>query len=45
MRVITIQSKEVLMTLKKYGKYTVPNNAPVSNSLIKSYESMIKEKK
>lgn len=34
MKVITIQSKEALMILKKYGKYTVPHNAPVSENLI-----------
>lgn len=42
MRVITIQSKEVLMILKKYGKYTVPNNAPVSENLIKPHMFMMK---
>lgn len=36
MRVITIQSKEVLMILKKYGKYTVPNNAPVTTQFLLS---------
>ena len=42
MKVMTIQSKEVLMILKKYGKYTVPHNAPVSENLIKPYLFMMK---
>lgn len=42
MKAITIQSKEVLMILKKYGKFTVPNNAPISENLIKPYMFMMK---
>lgn len=42
MRVITIQSKEVIMILKKYGKFTVPNNVPISENLIKPYKFMMK---
>lgn len=42
MRVITVQSKEVLLQLKKVGKFTVPNNAPISENLIKPYKFMMK---
>lgn len=42
MRVITIQSRVVLMMLKRYGKFTVPNNVPVSENLIKPYKFMMK---
>ena len=45
MKVITIQSKEVLMALKKYDKYTVQNNAPVSSNLIAPYKFMMKHYK
>ena len=42
MRVITIQSKEAIILLKKYGKYTVPHNAPIPSNLIKPYKFMMK---
>ena len=41
MKVITIQSKEALMILKECGEYTVPNNAPISENLIKPYRFMM----
>lgn len=42
MRVITVQSKEVLLQLNKTCKYTVPLNAPISQNLIKPYKFMMK---
>lgn len=42
MRVITVQSKEVLIQLDKYGKFTVNNNAPISEVFIKPYKFMMK---
>ena len=42
MRAITIQSKLVIEQLNKNGKYTVPNNAPVSENFIKPYHFMMK---
>lgn len=45
MRVITIQSKEVLAQINKTGKYTVSNNVPISDNLIKPYKFMMKHYK
>lgn len=42
MRVITVQSREVLLQLNKNGKFTVSNNAPVSSNLVKPYKFMMK---
>lgn len=45
MRAITIQSKLVIEQLNKNGKYTVPNNVPVSKNLVKPYHFMMKHYK
>lgn len=45
MKVITIQPKDVLITLKKRGKYTVPNNAPIDPVCVEPYKFMMKHYK
>lgn len=42
MKVITVQSKEVLMILHKYGKFTVPNGVHISENLVEPYRFMMK---
>ena len=42
MRVITIQSRAVLTQLNKTGKFTVPNEAPISKNLVEPYRFMMK---
>lgn len=42
MRLITVQSKEVLFKLNKTGKYIVPLNAPISQNLVKPYKFMMR---